>query len=223
MVILGAVMKPLGPWSVKGVDDDARELARIAAAAAGLTLGAWIDRAIKKSTGLEPATPNFVPITTSRTTFSEESLARSGEIEDMEDSATPVAVESFGDEGENLEASACASLAARESAGAQGEARGVTGLATLAASESPSARGEGMNGTDLDTFGLYDPRFPTGNDETPDSAVDALALLSTVVESAGGLVGAEVGVGSAGVAEAEGLRLGIAVVEGTKNHICVPE
>ena len=45
-------MNRITPWSVKGVDDDAREMARKAAQAEGMTLGAWIDRAIRKSTGL---------------------------------------------------------------------------------------------------------------------------------------------------------------------------
>ncbi|NKB21600.1 MAG: hypothetical protein GKS01_13990 [Alphaproteobacteria bacterium] len=36
------------PWSVKGVDQDARQIAREAAKRHGLTIGAWVDRAIKK-------------------------------------------------------------------------------------------------------------------------------------------------------------------------------
>ena len=39
-------MAKLGSWSVKGVDAEARQSARDAAKAAGLTIGAWIDRAI---------------------------------------------------------------------------------------------------------------------------------------------------------------------------------
>ncbi len=35
------------PWSVKGVDQDARQIAREAAKRHGLTIGAWVDRAIK--------------------------------------------------------------------------------------------------------------------------------------------------------------------------------
>ena len=35
-----------GPWSVKGVDEDVRQIARDAAAREGLTIGAWVDRAI---------------------------------------------------------------------------------------------------------------------------------------------------------------------------------
>ena len=36
------------PWSVKGVDQGARQIAREAAKQHGLTIGAWVDRAIKK-------------------------------------------------------------------------------------------------------------------------------------------------------------------------------
>jgi hypothetical protein len=38
------------PWSVKGVDDEARQIARDAAEAAGMPIGAWIDRAILTTT-----------------------------------------------------------------------------------------------------------------------------------------------------------------------------
>ncbi len=40
------------PWSVKGIDEDTRKLAREAALASGLTIGKWIDGAILQSTGL---------------------------------------------------------------------------------------------------------------------------------------------------------------------------
>lgn len=43
-----------GPWSVKGVDDETRAIARAAAGQAGLPIGAWIDRAILKATGASP-------------------------------------------------------------------------------------------------------------------------------------------------------------------------
>ena len=35
------------PWSVKGVDHDARQVAREAAKRHGITIGEWVDRAIK--------------------------------------------------------------------------------------------------------------------------------------------------------------------------------
>ncbi len=44
-----------GPWSVKGVDDDVRRIARAAAAREGLTIGTWIDRAILTQTGIAVA------------------------------------------------------------------------------------------------------------------------------------------------------------------------
>ncbi len=40
------------PWSVKGIDEDTRKVAREAARASGLTIGNWIDGAILQSTGL---------------------------------------------------------------------------------------------------------------------------------------------------------------------------
>lgn len=44
------------PWSVKGIDDDTRDEARRAAQAAGLTVGAWIERAIRRTVGQIPMT-----------------------------------------------------------------------------------------------------------------------------------------------------------------------
>jgi hypothetical protein len=40
-----------GPWSVKDVDDDVRRIAREAASREGLTIGTWVDRAIRVRTG----------------------------------------------------------------------------------------------------------------------------------------------------------------------------
>ncbi len=80
-------MKSTSPWSVKGVDDDARELARNAAQAAGLTLGAWIDRAIKKSTGLAPVTPGSISSTTASTTSIETSDDDAGQFLEAPESA----------------------------------------------------------------------------------------------------------------------------------------
>ncbi|CAN0467651.1 unnamed protein product, partial [Discosporangium mesarthrocarpum] len=36
-------------WSVKGIDGETRDLARISAQASGMTIGAWIDQAILKA------------------------------------------------------------------------------------------------------------------------------------------------------------------------------
>lgn len=87
-------MKPNSPWSVKGVDEDAREIARNAAHAAGLTLGAWIDLAIKKSTGLAPASPNSIFSTTASTTLAGasadvEGIAPEGEVSSTLEPETP--------------------------------------------------------------------------------------------------------------------------------------
>ncbi|MGE3934383.1 MAG: peptidoglycan-binding domain-containing protein [Rhodospirillaceae bacterium] len=38
-----------GPWSVKGIDEETREVARAAAQAAGIPIGQWIDRAIQRA------------------------------------------------------------------------------------------------------------------------------------------------------------------------------
>ena len=50
------------PWSVKGVDQDARQVAREAAKRHGLTIGEWVDRAIKtRADSSEPITPAATP------------------------------------------------------------------------------------------------------------------------------------------------------------------
>ena len=36
----------ISPWSVKGIDDETRELARRKAKDSGVNIGAWINRAI---------------------------------------------------------------------------------------------------------------------------------------------------------------------------------
>jgi len=46
-----------GPWSVKGVDDATRAIARAAAERAGLPIGVWLDRAILKDAGATAAPP----------------------------------------------------------------------------------------------------------------------------------------------------------------------
>ena len=40
-------------WSVKGIDGETRDLARDAARASGMTIGAWIDQAILRAKGGE--------------------------------------------------------------------------------------------------------------------------------------------------------------------------
>ena len=37
----------ISPWSVKGVEPEAREAAKIAARRAGLTIGAWLNQMIR--------------------------------------------------------------------------------------------------------------------------------------------------------------------------------
>ena len=38
-----------GPWSVKGIDEETREIARAAARAAGVPVGQWIDQTIRRA------------------------------------------------------------------------------------------------------------------------------------------------------------------------------
>ncbi|MBL26463.1 MAG: hypothetical protein CMM50_02775 [Rhodospirillaceae bacterium] len=46
-------MNPNNPWSVKNVDPEARALAKKAARAAGMTLGAWLTRTIGRTASSE--------------------------------------------------------------------------------------------------------------------------------------------------------------------------
>ena len=56
-------MAKTSPWSVKGIDPEAREAAKIAARKAGLTLGAWLNQTIRSAAteqlrnGGQPQTP----------------------------------------------------------------------------------------------------------------------------------------------------------------------
>lgn len=50
-------MKPGAPWSIKGVDSDAREVAKAKARAADMTLGQWLNRAIAEADKPQAATP----------------------------------------------------------------------------------------------------------------------------------------------------------------------
>ncbi len=50
-------MKPGAPWSIKGVDGDAREVAKAKARAADMTLGQWLNRAIAEADKPQAAAP----------------------------------------------------------------------------------------------------------------------------------------------------------------------
>lgn len=50
-------MKPGAPWSIKGVDSDAREVAKAKARAADMTLGQWLNRAIAEADKPQTAAP----------------------------------------------------------------------------------------------------------------------------------------------------------------------
>ena len=43
--------KPNSPWSIKGVSEEARKAARVAADGDGMTIGAWLDRQIRRAAG----------------------------------------------------------------------------------------------------------------------------------------------------------------------------
>jgi localization factor PodJL len=54
----------ISPWSVKGVEPETREAAKVAARRAGLPLGAWLTQVIRSAAvqqfkGPPPATPSF--------------------------------------------------------------------------------------------------------------------------------------------------------------------
>ena len=44
----------VAPWSVKGIDADTRETAKLAARRAGVTLGAWLNQTIRTASGDHP-------------------------------------------------------------------------------------------------------------------------------------------------------------------------
>ncbi|CAN0550706.1 unnamed protein product, partial [Laminaria digitata] len=52
---------PPSPWSVKGVEPEAREAAKIAARKAGLTVGAWLTQMIRQSASDQLRSGNRTP------------------------------------------------------------------------------------------------------------------------------------------------------------------
>ena len=54
-------MAKVSPWSVKGVEPEAREAAKIAARRAGLTLGQWLNSTIRATAAQQLATPSSAP------------------------------------------------------------------------------------------------------------------------------------------------------------------
>ena len=54
-------MKPGIPWSVKGIEPDAREAAKNAARRSGMTLGEWLNAAIVEQAEPEPASQHQTP------------------------------------------------------------------------------------------------------------------------------------------------------------------
>jgi len=54
-------MAKVTPWSVKGVEPEAREAAKIAARRAGLTLGQWLNQTIRIAAAEQLASPSRTP------------------------------------------------------------------------------------------------------------------------------------------------------------------
>lgn len=167
------VMKPISPWSVKGVDDDARELARNAAQAAGLTLGAWIDRAIKISTGLAPEESKFALSTTVSTTLTDESPDDRGEYFGVDDRITPDADEVSEDRGQNIEAAEAATSVAQESTNHHGVISEVSVSATPDMQESSDVQGARVEVDEPSTLNTSASPLAQGIDETPTESFDA--------------------------------------------------
>src|SRR5262245_54761908 len=68
-------MKPGIPWSVKGIEPEAREVAKFAARRSGLTLGEWLNSLILESAEEAPAAPPTSPHSKDDITEKLESLA----------------------------------------------------------------------------------------------------------------------------------------------------
>jgi hypothetical protein len=58
----GARMKPGIPWSVKGIGEDAREAAKLAARRSGITLGEWLNSVILEQAEPEPSVATGAPL-----------------------------------------------------------------------------------------------------------------------------------------------------------------
>lgn len=54
-------MAKVSPWSVKGVEPEAREAAKIAARRAGMTVGQWLNNTIRATAAQQLATPSRAP------------------------------------------------------------------------------------------------------------------------------------------------------------------
>jgi localization factor PodJL len=54
-------MAKVSPWSVKGVEPEAREAAKIAARRAGMTVGQWLNHTIRAAAAQQLATPSRAP------------------------------------------------------------------------------------------------------------------------------------------------------------------
>ncbi len=76
-------MAKVSPWSVKGVEPEAREAAKTAARRAGMTVGQWLNHTIRAATTGQLATPSRAPQDkiSSDMTHYDESSGLSGSLE----------------------------------------------------------------------------------------------------------------------------------------------
>ena len=76
-------MAKVSPWSVKGVEPEAREAAKTAARRAGMTVGQWLNHTIRAAATRQLATPSRAPQDTisSDMTRYDESSGLSGSLE----------------------------------------------------------------------------------------------------------------------------------------------
>lgn len=76
-------MVKVSPWSVKGVEPEAREAAKIAARRAGMTVGQWLNHTIRAAAAQQLATPSRSPQDTISSDMAhyDESAGLSGPLE----------------------------------------------------------------------------------------------------------------------------------------------
>jgi localization factor PodJL len=150
------------PWSVKGVEPEAREAAKIAARRANLTLGAWLSRSIRAAAAQElgsdrppdaaaaqlPAPPNKVLLEAiqSQTEAMRQAVASAADsaLQPIASKIEAIAgrIEDFGDVGARL--AETEKKAARTALAIAPLERAVTRLAQTAASVSPAPPRPGL-------------------------------------------------------------------------------
>ena len=76
-------MVKVSPWSVKGVEPESREAAKIAARRAGMTIGQWLNHTIRAAAAQQPVSPSLAPQDTISSDMAhyDESAGHSGPLE----------------------------------------------------------------------------------------------------------------------------------------------